>query len=298
MSLNAPIAPTARRKTLHTILTLCVAALTSGFAGTATAADTRVPSEPLRVYVTPTPQGDILRYVQKLADADKSGLKLKVIESNQGLDVNQLLLKGDIDANLFQHQPYFVSWIAAHPEGKDKLVNAATLLVNVFGLYSSKYKSIKDIPDGASFLVPNEQTNLPRALFILQNAGLLTLNYPKSDGSAAARAIDEKTIAANPRNFKFIPTETRLRAKALPDVQASFINGDIALTHDIDPRSALALEDKAGNPYANVLTTRSDLVQDPRVQALVNYLTGESVARFINDNYKGFVAPVQQRLIP
>lgn len=283
-----------RRKTLATSISLIAGILLANAAH----ANTKVPTEPLKVYVTPTPQGDILRYVQKLANAEGNGLKLKIIESNQGLDANQLLLKGDVDANLFQHRPYFQSWIAAHPEGKDKLVPAATLLVNVFGLYSSKYKSIKDIPDGASLLIPNEQTNLPRALFILQNEGLLTLTHSKSDGSSAALAIDEKSIAANPKRLKFIPTETRLRAKALPDVDASFINGDIALTHDIDPQRALALEDKANNPYANILTVRKDLLRDPRVELLVNYLTGKQVAKFIDDNYKGFVAPAQQRLVP
>jgi len=283
-----------RRKTLATSISLIAGILLASAAH----ANTKVPTEPLKVYVTPTPQGDILRYVQKLANAEGNGLKLKIIESNQGLDANQLLLKGDVDANLFQHRPYFQSWIAAHPEGKDKLVPAATLLVNVFGLYSSKYKSIKDIPDGASLLIPNEQTNLPRALFILQNEGLLTLTHSKSDGSSAALAIDEKSIAANPKRLKFIPTETRLRAKALPDVDASFINGDIALTHDIDPQRALALEDKANNPYANILTVRKDLLRDPRVELLVNYLTGKQVAKFIDDNYKGFVAPTQQRLVP
>lgn len=292
-------ASTARkRKTLLAALAIAAGILAGSVAPAGAIAATKVSSEPLKVYVTPTPQGDILRYVQKLADADGSGLKLRVIESSQGLDANQLLLKGDVDANLFQHRPYFVSWIAAHPEGKDRLVPAATLLVNVFGLYSSKYKSVKDLPDGASLLVPNEQTNLPRALFILQNEGLLKLSHPKSDGSGAALAVDEKSIVANPKKLKFIGTETRLRAKALPDVEASFINGDIALTHDIDPRRAIALEDKANNPYANILTVRSDLVKDPRVQLLVDYLTGKSVAKFIDDNYKGFVAPVQQRLIP
>lgn len=257
-----------------------------------------VSSEPLRIYVTPTPQGDVLRYVQKLADQDHSGLKLKVIESSQGLDADELLFKGDVDANLYQHRPYFDSWIAAHPDAKGQLVNVATLLVNVFGLYSSKYRSTKDIPDGASILVPNEQTNLPRALFILQNDGLIKLSYPKSDGSAAAVAIDEKNIVANPRHLRFVPTETQLRAKSLPDVQATFINGDIALSNDVDPATALSLEDKKNNPYANVLTVRKDKVSDPRVQLLVGYLTGPKVASFITDNYKGFVAPVQQRLVP
>ncbi|WP_146010039.1 MetQ/NlpA family ABC transporter substrate-binding protein [Burkholderia sp. WAC0059] len=286
-----------KRKSLFAALTFSLGVALAGLSvGVGHAAT--VSSVPLSVYVTPTPQGDVLRYVQKLADQDGTGLKLKVIESSQGLDSNELLFKGDVDANFIQHRPYFNSWIAAHPEAKGHLVNVATVLVNVFGLYSTKYRSVKAIPDGASILVPNEQTNLPRALFILQDDGLIKLNYPQSDGSAAAVAIDEKNIVANPKHFKLVPTETQLRAKALPDVQASFINGDIALTNGVDPSTALSLEDKKDNPYANVLTTRKELVNDPRIQLLVGYLTGPKVAKFIDDNYKGFVAPVQQRLVP
>lgn len=255
-----------------------------------------VPSEPLQVYVTPTPQGDILRFVQQLADADGSGLKLSVIESSQGLDANALLFAGDVDATLIQHVPYFDSWIAAHPDAADTLVNAATLLVNIFGLYSVNFDSVAEIPDDTQILVPNEQTNLPRALFILQNEGLLELDHAQSDGSAQAVAIDEQNIVSNPKNLRFAPTETGLRARSLPDVQASFINGDIALTHGIDPSNALSLEDPENNPYANVLTTRRELLDDPRIQLLVDYLTGEEVRSFIEDSYQGFIVPAQERL--
>jgi len=287
-----------RRKLLLASAVAAIATMTSTPSLAQGSAKATVPSTPLQIYATPTPQGDILRYVQKLADEDGSGLKLKVIEASQGLDYNQLVLKRDLDASLAQHQPYFNSWLRAHPEANDSLAHAATLLVNIFGLYSSKYKSVKDIPDGAKILVPNEQTNLPRALFILQNEGLLKLTHTGSDGSPAALSIDEKSIQANPKKFEFVPTETRLRAKALPDAAASFINGDIALTHGIDPKSALSLESPDKNPYANVLTTRRELLTDPRLKLLVTYLTGPKVAAYINDNYKGFIVPAQQSLLP
>ncbi|QEI07657.1 metal ABC transporter substrate-binding protein [Pigmentiphaga aceris] len=287
-----------RRRLLLASAAAAIATLTSAPSLAQNNAKPSVPNTPFLIYATPTPQGDVLRYVQKLADEDGSGLKLKVIESSQGLDSNQLVFKGDVHANLTQHQPYFNSWIAAHPEAKDTLVHASTLLVNIFGLYSSKYKSVKDIPEGTKILVPNEQTNLPRALFILQNEGLLKLSHTSSDGSPAAVAIDEKSIQDNPKKFQFVPTETGLRAKALPDVAASFINGDIALTNGIDPKSALSLESADKNPYANVLTTRRELLTDPRLKLLVTYLNSPKVAAYINDNYKGFIVPAQQSLLP
>ncbi|WP_430591870.1 MetQ/NlpA family ABC transporter substrate-binding protein [Humidisolicoccus flavus] len=251
---------------------------------------------PLRVYVTPTPQGDVLNYIQELADADESGLQLDIIESDGQLDPNELLASGDIDANLFQHDPYFTSWKAAHTETTN-LENVSTVLVNIFGLYSDKFDSVEEIPEGAEILVPNEQTNLPRALFILQDVGLIELSYPESDGSAEALAIDESDIVSNPKNLKFVPTDTTLRAQALPDVAASFINGDIALSNGVDLDLALSLEEPENNPYANVLTTTTELKTDPRIELLVEYLTSDEVASYIDEGYDGFVLAAGNSLL-
>lgn len=268
-------------------------------AGTSTPAEgddgTTISSEPLKVYATAVPQAELLREVQDLADADGSGLQLDIIESDGKLDANELVAAGDVDATFIQHVPYFDSWVAAHPETTN-LVNVATVLVNIFGLYSNEFDSAEDIPDGAQILVPNEQTNLPRALFILQDLGLIELTHPESDGSDAAVSIDESDIVSNPKNLELLPTETNLRAQSLPDVEASFVNGDIALSHDIDPNTAISLESPDNNPYANVITTTTDNADDPRIQKLVEYLTGEEIATIITDSYGGFILPVQAKL--
>lgn len=249
----------------------------------------------LKVYVTPVPQGDVVRYVQELADRDGSGLRLEIIEADGTLEPNQATSLGDVDVSLYQHVPYFDRYVAEHPDVTN-LVNGATVLVNVFALYSDKYDDPADLPDGAEILVPNEQTNLPRALFILQDAGLVELSYPVSDGSPEALAIDIDSIVSNPRHLKLTPTETNLRAEALPDADAAFVNGDIALSHSIDPDKAIATERTQDNPYANVLTTTTDKIDDPRVQKLIEYLTGDDVAAFIEDTYQGYVLPVQKVL--
>jgi D-methionine transport system substrate-binding protein len=269
-----------------------------GLAGCSDGADRDAPEgfeKPLRLYVTPVPQGDIARYVQELADKDGSGLKLEIIEADGTLEPNQAISLGDVDASLYQHVPFFDRYIAEHPDVTN-LVNGATVLVNVFALYSDRYDDPKDLPDGAEILVPNEQTNLPRALFVLQDAGLITLSYPVSDGSPEALAIDIDSIVSNPRHLKLTPTETNLRAEALPDADAAFINGDVALSHSIDPSKAIATERTQDNPYANVLTTTTDKIDDPRIRQLIEYLTGDDVAAFIEDTYQGYVLPAQKVL--
>jgi D-methionine transport system substrate-binding protein len=267
----------------------------AGQAATTSNKGTVVSATPLRVYATASPQGDIIRYVQTLAQADGTGLVLKLTTSggSGALDSYELLANGDTDVNFTGHQPYVTAWKAAHTR-LDNFGGKATVLLNAFGLYSAKYKSPAELPEGARILIPNEQTNLPRALFILQDLGLIKLNVDKLDSSAGAIGVSEKSIIDNPRHLKLIPTDTVLRAKALQDADASFINGDVALSNGVDPSRALVREHTSDNPYANVIYARNDMLDDERLTLLARYLTGPEVKQFIEANYRGFVIPAQK----
>jgi D-methionine transport system substrate-binding protein len=61
--------------------------------------------EPLRVAADPVPHAQILAYIQKIDPQ----LNLKVIEIPNGVNSNELLVHGDVDANYFQHLPYLKS---------------------------------------------------------------------------------------------------------------------------------------------------------------------------------------------
>ncbi|UFH48208.1 MetQ/NlpA family ABC transporter substrate-binding protein [Pseudomonas sp. KNUC1026] len=143
------------------LLPRIAAALFSLLAATAHAAS--LPGPPLRVYATASPQGDIIRYVQKLAAADGSGLELKLTTSGGSgtLDSYELLANKDTDVNFTGHQPYVTAWKAAHPS-LDNFSGKATVLVNAFGLYSERYKNAQDLPEGARILVP-ERADQPAA---------------------------------------------------------------------------------------------------------------------------------------
>ncbi len=58
--------------------------------------------EPLRVAADPVPHAQILAFVQKIDPQ----LNIKVIEIPNGVNSNELLAHGDVDANYFQHLPY------------------------------------------------------------------------------------------------------------------------------------------------------------------------------------------------
>lgn len=240
--------------------------------------------EALRVAADPVPHAEILNYVKKI---DPS-LNLKVIELTSGVNANELLAHGDVDANYFQHVPYLREQEKAL--GQTFRV-AATVHIEPLGIYSHKIKTLSALRDNSSVAVPNNVTNLSRSLYLLQKEGLIKLK-PGYDDPAKNQATPQD-ITSNPKHLKILEVESPQIPRALDDVDLAVINGNYALEAGLVPaRDALGLESSQHNPYANILVTTPALAGDARIKRLAKDLQSEQVAEFIRQNYKGSVIPV------
>jgi D-methionine transport system substrate-binding protein len=220
--------------------------------------------EPLRVAADPVPHAQILAYVQKLDPQ----LNLKVIEIPNGVNSNELLVHGDVDANYFQHLPYLKSQEQALGE---KLAVAATVHIEPLGIYSHRHKTF--------------------ALYLLQDNGLIKLKAGFND--PATDQATPKDIAENPKQLKILEIESPQIPRSLDDVDLAVINGNYALEAGLVPaKDALGLEKAEHNPYANILVTTPKLQDDPRIKQLAKDLRSPEVAKFITDNFSGSVIPV------
>ncbi len=117
---------------------------------------TAVPA-PLRVIASPVPHAEILRFVQTLAP----DLPLKIVEIDNALRPNELLARGESDANFFQHVPYL------RQQERDlgtQFVVIAAVHIEPLGIYSRKIRSLADLPDKGTVSIPNNVVNLSRAL--------------------------------------------------------------------------------------------------------------------------------------
>ncbi len=237
-------------------------------------------AEPLRVAADPVPHAEILAYVKQI----DPGLNLKVIEIPEGVNSNELLEHGDVDANYFQHRPYLAT--------QEKALGVtfavvAEVHIEPLGIYSSKYKKYSQVPENAKVAIPNNETNLSRGLYLLQDQGLITLK-PDIKGLATPQYI-----ASNPKHLKILEVESPQIPRALPDVDLAIINGNYALEAGLDPsKDALGLEKAKGNPYANIVVTTQKLASDPRILRLAKDLESKQVAAFIIQKYHGSVLPV------
>lgn len=220
---------------------------------------------------------------------EKKGITLKITKFQDYVLPNQSLASKDLDANYFQHIPYL------EKEMKDKKYDfevAGKIHLEPIGVYSQKYKSLKDLPNGATIIMSNSVADHGRGLAILQKEGILKIK----DGVEPVKAT-LKDIAENPKHLKF---KTDIEPGLLPQVynnkegDAVLINSNYAIDAKLNPeKDAIAIEGK-DSPYANVVVVRKGDKDKKEIKALIEVLHSKEIQDFIKEEYKGAVIPVSE----
>ena len=233
----------------------------------------------ITVGATAVPHAQILNDVVAglLAEA---GWQLEVVEFTDYVMPNTALEEGELDANYFQTLGYM------EQQNADRglhLVAAAGIHVEPMGIYSDKYASIEELPDGASISIPNDVDNGGRALLFLNDAGLLTLAETEGTPTVA-------DIAENPHNFDIVELEAANLPHALPDVDAAVINGNYALEAQLQaPLLSESFSEEIFGRRLNYLVIREGNEDTLKTQALIAALAGQETKDYIAANYNGAV---------
>jgi D-methionine transport system substrate-binding protein len=236
----------------------------------------------LTVGATPEPHAAILALIAD--DLAKEGVSLKVVEFTDYVTPNDAVESGQIDANFFQHVPYMESF---NKEKGYHLVSVVGTHVEPLALYSSKYKALADLPEGATIAIPNDPTNEGRALLLLQSAKLITLD------AAAGLTATPQSVTGNEKKFKFKEIEAASLPRVLADVDGAIINGNYALPAGLTANKDGLLVEGADSPYVNIVTIKAGNEKDPRILALVKAITSDKVREYIKTKYpNGDVLPV------
>lgn len=173
----------------------------------------------------PGPYGDMIKYAIK-PGLEEKGYKVEIIEFSDYVQPNLALGKGEVDANMFQHSIYLENFKTEHSLELSNLINIPTVGL---GIYSNKYTDLSQVETGATLTVPNDVTNLRRALKEAQNAGLLTI-----DETVDVTSFSEKNIKDNPLNLTITPVEAAQLPRTLQSSDLAAIPGNYALSAGID----------------------------------------------------------------
>ncbi|MFB7250991.1 MetQ/NlpA family ABC transporter substrate-binding protein [Microbacterium sp. NPDC056234] len=214
----------------------------------------------------------------KLAD---EGITLEVRTINDGVQLNQGVQDGELDVNLFQHL-IFLSEFNVNSEGT--LVPVGATALYPLALYSEEYSSIEELPDGATVAVPNNPTNLARALLNLQKAGLLELK----DGGNSLSGPEDIVEGA----VEVLPVDTNQTVAALKDgsAQAAVVNNTQAQKGGLGDDLIIFkedLDDPELAPYINAFVVREDQADDPRWAKLVEAYHSPEVEEAVTELNQG-----------
>lgn len=289
------------RKTFAFILTLALSAAVTGCGAASgnTEAQTSASQaqetqaadgslEKIVVGATSTPHGEILEQVKD--DLAAAGYELEIVIFDDYVLPNTSLNEGSLDANYFQHTPYLNSFNQSN--GTD-IVSAASIHYEPFGLYGNGVASVSEVPEGATIIIPADDSNETRALLLLEQENLISL----PEGANAVDGVTTLDIVDN-KGYNIITVQADTVAAQFGNSDTgslAVINGNYALAAGLNIADALAVEDASGSAaqtYANIIAVRKGDEASPKTAALVGALKTDKVKKYIEDTYNGAVVAI------
>ena len=243
------------------------------------------PAEHVKVAVVGSAAHEIWDFVAE--KAKKENIDLEVVEMNDYVLPNTALEEGSVQLNAFQHRAYLAQW--NKDKGSDIKEIGTTFIVPLY-YFSTKYKSLKDLPENAKVLVPKEVAIQGRALVALETEGLITLK--EGVGTKASLA----DITSNPRNLEIIEAESAQAPRLLQDVDAASINGSMAKDAGLKVEDYIFTDADHLNTIPkdrfNIIAANAKDADNPTYKKIVALFQADDVAKKMNEIGPGQYFPV------
>ena len=243
------------------------------------------PAEHVKVAVVGSAAHEIWDFVAE--KAKKENIDLEVVEMNDYVLPNTALEEGSVQLNAFQHRAYLAQW--NKDKGSDIKEIGTTFIVPLY-YFSTKYKSLKDLPENAKVLVPKEVAIQGRALVALETEGLITLK----DGVGTKASLAD--ITSNPRNLEIIEAESAQAPRLLQDVDAASINGSMAKDAGLKVEDYIFTDADHLNTIPkdrfNIIAANAKNADNPTYKKIVELFQADDVAKKMNEIGPGQYFPV------
>ena len=216
---------------------------------------------------------------------EATGNKVKLQKFSDYSQPNEALIAEDIDLNAYQHHKFLDEFNES--KGSD-LISIGDTMLAPMGLYSEKIKSIDELEDGAKVAIPNDPTNGSRALFLLQEAGLI-----KVDGQAGD-LIGVDKVTDNPKNLEIIEMDASTTPRSLEDVDIAVVNDTFALDSGLDKEKSVFVEDpksESVKEYINLIAARKEDENNEAYKEFVKYYQTEETKKDMEEITKGAWLP-------
>lgn len=217
---------------------------------------------------------------------EKMGYKVEVIVFDDAVLPNIALQEGSIDINIHQHTPYLEAYIDNNPG--ESLSMAKLLYFPNYGLYSTKYNSIDEIPNNALIGLYSDASNVDRGLRILETAGLIKLSSEEKD------MYSEIDIVENPKKLQFKLVNFGTGVRAMEDLDACMATGTNIKDSGRDPLDALVLEDreKAKVDFSCGIAAKTSNLESKWLKDIIKAYTSDESRNYMTEQFGGASIPI------
>ena len=216
---------------------------------------------------------------------EAEGIQLEIVDFTEYTQPNPALSEGELDVNQFQHIQYLADYNVS--SGEDLQPIGATAIYPL-GLYSDKYETVDDIPDGETVVVPNDTVNQARGLLVLQSAGLIEL----AEGGSPASTLEDVLPGSR---IQVEAVDAALTVNSLPDVAAAIVNNDFLGPAGLSAQDALIADDpsdEAALPYVNIFAAQAEDADNEVLLQLVEiYQSNQEVLDGLQEVSGGTAVP-------
>ncbi|MEH6305747.1 methionine ABC transporter substrate-binding lipoprotein MetQ [Olivibacter sp. CPCC 100613] len=233
----------------------------------------------VKVGVEAGPEYSLAEAAQQVA-RDKYGLEVELVQFNDYVMPNEALRQKDIDVNVFQNKPYLD--VQAKQRDYDFAVLGNTFVFPLAG-YSKKIKSIDQLQEGNTIIIPNDPTNGGRALLLLEKVGLIGLKA----GVGLLPTIND--IINNPKKLRILELEAPQLPRSLDDAQVTIaiINNTFAASIGLVAKKDGVFVEDEKSPYVNIIVSRTDNQHEEKVKNFVKAYQSAEVEAVAEKVFKG-----------
>jgi ABC-type metal ion transport system substrate-binding protein len=254
--------------------------------------DTKSPNEVAgATLVVATNEGNaaeqaLIEYIAREV-APRHGIRVAFRGLADSNTINRAVSDGEVAGTVYQHELWLGQVLEANPDFRE---TAATPVFRWgFGLWSDKYPDPSQLPDGANVSLYSDPANEAQGLWLLERAGLITL-----DPSADKWQATQKDIVANPKNLKFTLLDFAAQSRSLPDLDAAVGYTEYYLAAKI-PISQQIFAPPAPDEFAGQLTIGSRWADTDNIKGLVETFKDPAVQQYLatDPSVKDILLPLQ-----
>jgi len=234
----------------------------------------------IKVGVSAGPYEDMFREAIEPSMREK-GYNVEYVQFSDYVQPNKALADGEINVNIFQHSVYLKNFSEEH---NLDLVHITEIPTAGMGIFGNKIGSVDDVPSGAKVAIPNDVTNLARAIRVLEQTGLVTIDPAVNPAEAT-----QYTLSENPKNLSFVEIEAPQLPRSLESVDLAVINGNFAISAGLNLSDALYNEVLAEG-YVNVIAVRTEDENSQFAKDIVSIVHSDAFRKVIEDTSKQYVS--------